>query len=93
MSNYSKALAINPQASQIAILTLRDNNLQILSTDNLRQIYNLKLDDTTDSSNPPFCFLNETSLLPISKDLESLELYNMLKNKLILKIKIANDSK
>jgi hypothetical protein len=93
MSNYSKALAINPQASQIAILTLRDNNLQILSTDNLRQIYNLKLDDTTDSPNPPFCFLNETSLLPISKDLESLELYNMLKNKLILKIKIANDSK
>ncbi|GMM41813.1 hypothetical protein DAHU10_027230 [Hanseniaspora uvarum] len=93
MSNDFKALAINPQASQIAILDLRDNIINILSTDNLRRIYTLTLDEGTNSLNTPFCFLNETSLLPISKDLESLELYNMLKDKLILKIKIANDSK
>ena len=93
MSNQFKALAINPQASQIAVLNIRDNVIHILSTDNLRRIYTLKLEDGVTSANPPLCFLNETSLLPISKDLESLELYNMLKDKLILKIKIANDSK
>lgn len=70
MSNDFKALAINPQASQIAILDLRDNIINILSTDNLRRIYTLTLEEGTNSLNTPFCFLNETSLLPISKDLE-----------------------
>lgn len=88
-------VAINPQGTQIAICNTLDNELVILSTENKRLIFKLKLDETNSIDSlkkPVLTFLNETSLLPISTDLESLELYNMVKETLILKLKMVNNA-
>lgn len=88
-------VAINPQGTQIAICNKLDNELVILSTENKRLIFKLKLDETNNIESfkkPVLTFLNETSLLPISTDLSSLELYNMVKEKLILQLKMVNNA-
>ncbi|XBW36433.1 hypothetical protein QEN19_002011 [Hanseniaspora menglaensis] len=86
-------LALNPQCTQILIFNRITNELIVLSIENKRLIFKIKIDKTyKEFEKPVVTFLNETSLLPLSSDLSSLELYNMIKEKLILKIKMVNDA-
>lgn len=94
-TNMFVPIAINAQCTQIAVYNKIDNDLVILSTENKRLIFKIKLDESNNHESfkkPVLTFLNETSLLPLSTDLISLELYNMLKEKLILKIKMVNNA-